>query len=892
MTAAPPPRPPAPAGWPVIEPGGQPMTVTAFPGASADAGTRAGLLGQWALALTIARRELRGGLRGFRIFLACLTLGVGAIATVQSVSSGILDALRSDGRAILGGDVALRLLYRQATPDQIAWLETQGRLVTTAEMRAMARDPDDAGNATLVELKGVSAAYPLYGDFTLKRPDGTAETVDIQQVLAPRGGVHGAVVEETLAFRLGLEVGDRVDVGEARVEVRGIIAREPDKAGSGSFSLGPRLLIAEAALAETDLVQTGSLITWSYLLRLPPGTEPDSFRTAVEAAHPDAAWRIRDYTNAAPQLARFVERLTLFLTLVGLTALLVGGVGVGNAVRSFLETKTDTIATLKTLGARGALIFQAYLAQILALAGLGIVLGLAIGALAPVLAGQALADLLPITARIGVYPEALAIAAGFGLLTALTFSLWPLARAREVPAMALFRDSVQPASTRPRGGYLALLAASAAGLVALAVLTADVPVFAAAFVAGAVVTLAAFWGAGWLVTKGAAALGRPRRPVLRLAIANIHRPGNPTGAVVLSLGLGLTVLVAIAQIEGNFRQQVSETMPQDAPAFFFVDIQPDQLQRFNETVLAIPGAYDLEEVPSLRGRIVAVNGTVAEQAIVDPRNAWVLNGDRGITYRAGPPADDVVVAGEWWPADYQGPPRLAIYKDIADAFGIGPGDRMTVNILGRDIEATVAVVRDLDFTTMTINFTIVFSPGVLESAPQTWLATIRAEPEAELPIQRAVASTFTNISAVRVKDALETVNGILGNIGTAVRVTAAVTLVAGTLVLAGAIAAGHRRRVYDAVVLKVLGATRSTVLRAFLLEYGLLGLITAAVACGLGTLTAWAVLTRVMEFDVFTIMPGVIIGTAALCTAITLSLGFLGTWRALSQPAAPLLRND
>lgn len=857
-----------------------------IPGDSSTAGATPGFRTNLRLALTFARRELRGGLRGFRIFLACLTLGVGAIATVQSVSFGIMDSLRSDGRAILGGDVALRLLYREAGPEQVAWLERQGTLVTSAEMRAMARDPEDAGNAALVELKSVSAAYPLYGTFTLA--DGPA---DIQSVLAERNGVWGAVIEDTLATRMDLETGDRLAVGDATVEIRGIIGREPDRAGSGSFSLGPRLMIADGALKTTGLVQQGSLITWSYLVRLNAPGDHTSFRAAVKEAFPDAGWRIRDYTNAAPQLARFVDRLTLFLTLVGLTALLVGGVGVGNAVRSYLETKTATIATLKCLGARGGLIFEAYLIQILALASVGIALGLVIGALAPVMAGRALADLLPVTARIGVYPGALAIAAAFGLLTALAFSLWPLGRAREVPAAALFRDAVAPSRSRPRPIYVVLMVLSGLGLAALAVGTADTKVFAAAFVSGSALTLGAFWAAGWLVTKAAARMGRPRRPVLRLAIANIHRPGNPTGAVVLSLGLGLTVLVAIALIEGNFRLAVKETIPADAPAFFFVDIQPDQRADFNRTVLSVPGTSDLDEVPQLRGRVSTVNGKPAEQAIVNREHAWVLNGDRGVTYQAEAPADDAVVAGAWWPADYAGPPKLAIYKDIADAFAIGPGDRMAINILGRDVEAEVAVVRDIDFSTVGINFTLVFSPGVLEGAPQTWLATVRTTPEAELAVQRAVTQRFSNITVVRVKEALETVNGILGNIGLAVRVTAAVTLVAGTLVLAGAIAAGHRRRVYDSVVLKVLGATRSTVARAFLLEYGLLGLITAAIAGVLGTLTAWAVLTQVMELE-FTFLPSVVALTTLLCTAITLGLGFAGTWRALGQPAAPLLRNE
>ncbi|WP_169728469.1 ABC transporter permease [Niveispirillum irakense] len=867
------------------------MSVTTLPGSTTRPATDRGFLPQLAMAFRIARRELRGGLSGFRIFIACLAIGVGAIATVQSISAGITDSLRSDGRAILGGDVAARILYREATPEQMQWLAARGQVLTTSEMRAMARDPADAGHSALVELKSVGTAYPLYGDFQIQGPDGQPQTVDIQQVLAEKEGRFGAVIEDTLATRLDLKPGDDVGIGELTVQVRGIIASEPDKAGSGSFTLGPRMMVSEAALKRTDLIQQGSLITWSYQVKLHDGVSVDQFRDQAKAEMADANWRLRDYTNASPQLSRFIDRLALFLTLVGLTALLVGGVGVGNAVRAYLDTKSATIATLKCLGAPGALIFQVYLIQILALAGVGIAIGLVIGALAPLLTGQALAGLLPITARIGVYPGALAMAACFGLLTALAFSLWPLGRARQVPAIALFRDLVQKVGGRPGPAYLVAIALSGLGLAALAIVTAREQGFAAAFVLGSAATLGLFWASGWVITRLARAMGRPRNPVLRLAVTNIHRPGNPTSAVVLSLGLGLTVLVAIALIEGNFRREVQDKLPVDAPSFFFVDIQGDQADAFRRTVLAVPGTEDLNMVPNLRGRVVAVNGVNAEDAVKDKQHAWVLNGDRGVTYQAEAPADDTVLAGQWWPADYQGPPKLAIYKDIANAFGIGPGDRMTLNILGRDIEGEVAVVREIDWESVTINFTLIFSPGVLEGAPQTYLATVRAPEEAEMQVQRDVARQFTNISAVRVKDALETISGILGNVGIAVRLTAAVTLVAGTLVLAGAIAAGHKRRVYDAVVLKVLGATRGTVLRAFLLEYGLLGLMTAAFAGVLGTLVAWGVLTRVMEFD-FVFLPESVLLTTLLCTGITLTLGFIGTWRALGQPAAPLLRND
>ncbi|HYG90889.1 MAG TPA: FtsX-like permease family protein [Azospirillum sp.] len=836
------------------------------------------------LPLRLAFRELRSGLQGFRIFLACLTLGVAAIAAVQSVSSGILAGLEEDGRAILGGDVSVRQIYTPPTGDQLAFLKASGRVSESAEMRGMARSADDQ-RSSLVELKAVDGAYPLYGTVDLKDGGG------LQAALAKRDGLWGAVVEDTLLDRLELRPGDRLRLGEAELVVRAVLAREPDKASSGAFSLGPRLMVATDALPDTGLLQPGSIVYWTEKIALPSDVEPDAWKAELNKRFPDVPWRVRDYTSASPQIENFIERMTLFLTLVGLTALLVGGVGVSNAVHAHLDSRAETIATLKCVGAPGALVFHTYLVQVLILAAVGIALGVVLGGAAPLLLDRLLEGVLPVNARFGLYPGALGIAALFGLLTALTFSLWPLGRAREVPAGALFRDVIAPSGGRPRAVYLAALLASAAALAALAILTAQDKRFALWFVGGAIATLAAFRGAAWLVTAGAARAGRPKRPSLRLALANLHRPGNPTGSVVLSLGLGLTVLVAIALIEGNFSRRLNEVIPKDAPSFFFVDVQPDQFDAFKQTVLSTPGTAGFEAVPSLRGRIAQVNGVEAEKALKDPEKSWVMRNERGITYAAVPPRNGEIVTGSWWPADYRGPPLLSIHKDVAEAFGIGPGDRIGLAILGRTIEAEVANVRAADFSTMAINFTLVLSPGVLEAAPQTWIATVRVPEAREPEVQRAVLKSFPNITTVRIKDALATVSSMLGNIGIAVRLTAAVTLVAGTLVLAGAVAAGHRRRVYDSVVLKVLGATRREILGAFLMEYGLLGVITAVISGVIGTITAWAILTRLMHWE-WAFLPSAVLWTAALCTAITLVFGFLGTWRALGQPAAPLLRNE
>lgn len=837
------------------------------------------------LAWRLARRELRGGVRGFRILIACLALGVAAIAAVQSISTGVQDGLQADGRSLLGGDLAIRQLYRPFDAEQQAFMAAAGKVGVSAEMRAMARNPAQADRSALMELKAVDGLYPLYGDMRLAGGGSLAQT------LALRDGVYGAAAEQGALDRLGLQVGDSVLVGDARLEIRAAIANEPDRVGSGGFSLGPRLMIALDALPVTGLNQPGALVYWNAKLALFDGVDAAAWRKEAEARYGDDGWRVRDFTNASPQLSRFIDRLSQFMTLVGLTSLLVGGVGVSNAVRAHLDAKARVVAVMKCLGAPARLVETVFLLQIMTLAAVGIALGLIGGAAAPIVAQSLLAEVLPVQAQFGVRFAALAPAAVFGFLTALAFALWPLGRAGAAAPSALFRERIDPIGGAPSALFVVGALGSGALLAGLAVLFSDDRTFAAAFVLGAVAVFGLFRLAASGVQRLAARMPRPRRPVFRLALANLHRPGSSVPAVAVSLGLGLTVLAAISLVEGNFARRVGDATPAGAPSFFFIDIQSAQYQDFRRMVESTPGVERMEGVPSLRGRIVSVDGKPAEEAIVDRSVDWVLRGDRGVSYAVERPGEAPIVAGEWWPADYAGPPLLSIDDDVARAFGVGPGARIGVNVLGRVIVGEVANVRQIDFSTMSLNFILVFSPGVLEAAPHTWAAAAYASADAEPGLQRAVAAQWPNVSAVRLKEALETAGGILRDVGVAVRAVAAAALLSGVLVLAGALAAGHRRRVYEAAVLKTLGASRASVTAVFLLEYGMLGLAAAGAAVGLGTVVAWAVVTQVMGFE-WTFLPGAAVVTTLVALTATLGLGLVGTWRALNTPAAPLLRNE
>lgn len=809
------------------------------------------------------------------------------MAAVGSSSSAIRAGLAADARVILGGDIDLRLANRKATDDERAFLKNAGALSEVAEMRAMARAPGHDSRA-LVELKAVDGAYPLAGAMQL------AGGMALADALSKRDGVWGAVAEQGALDRLGATVGEKLRVGDAELELRAVIAREPDR-GADAFGLGPRLMIAAEALPATGLIAPGSLVDYRYRLRLADGADIAAFKDLLTAQFPGAGWRILDRGNAAPGLSRLLDRVTMYLTLVGLTALLIGGVGVANAVKSYLDSRLATIATLKCLGATGGLVFAAYLAQVLALAAIGTAAGLAVGAAAPFAIAGALNGALPFTVRAGFYPIPLMLAAAFGIATALAFSLWPLSAARAVSPAGLFRSRIAP----PRPGFVGrdavMIVIAAVVLMALAALAANDRMIALWFGAGAVVSLGLLRGAAWALTRAARAW--PVRwmsgggVALRLALANLRRPGAQTPTVMLSLGLGLVALVAVALVEGNLAREVGEEMPGEAPAFFFIDIQPGELAPFLDTVRGITGVGEVEHMPSLRGRIVRINGAPVERAKVAPDVSWVTQGDRGLTYAAEPPKGTRIVAGNWWPADYRGPPLISLDAKAAEGMGLGVGDTLTVNLLGRDIEARIANLRQIDWSTLGINFVIVFAPGALEDAPQTHLATVRVSPDQEATLEKAVVDRFPNVSAIHVREALEAVNAILNRIGIAVRAVALVTLAAGILALAGAVGAQHERRVYDAVVLKVLGARRRDVLRTYLAEYGLLGISTGLLAVAIGVPVAYAVVSRLMHLE-FTFLPIAAAGTVVLGIAACLALGFAGTWLALGEPASRRLRNE
>ncbi|WP_420334570.1 ABC transporter permease [Roseibium sp.] len=859
--------------------------MSGFVPSGSDAGNQT-----FALASRFALRELRGGLRGFYIFIACIALGVAAIAGVTSVSRALTEGIANEGQAILGGDLSFSLIHRQAGSDETAFLETLGSVSRVATLRAMSRR-SDTGEQALVELKAVDNAYPLYG--TLDLQSGQS----LEDALAQQDGVWGAVADLALLARLDVEIGDTLALGRSTVRITDVIATEPDKL-AGGMEFGPRLMISDAAIGDTDLVQPGSLVRWHYRVRMSPAPALGDIEAVIEqvkAQQPDADWRIRSRANASPGLQRSIGRFAQFLTLVGLTALVVGGVGVANAIRAYLETKREVIASFKCLGATGDFVFRIYLIQMLVIALIGIGIGLVIGALIPFAAAAALANVLPVQLAANIYPAELGLGLVYGLLTALAFALWPLGRAHDVPPTALFRDIVTGGTKLPRKRYLTATAVMVVLLAGIAVLLSHDKFIATVYIsasAGAFVLLVLV---ARVIMMLARRLPSVRSTELRLAIANIHRPGALTPSVVLSLGLGLSLLVALALIDGNLRRELTATMADKAPSFFFVDIQSHERDAFNDLLLAEAPTSEIRSVPMLRGRIVSLNDIPSDQFVPAQEGSdWVLRGDRGITYETALPENSKLTEGSWWPEDYSGVPLVSFDAEAGMELGLKIGDKVTVNVLGREISAEIANFRDIEWQSLSINFVMVFSPNTFAGAPHAHLMTLGWEEDVptqtELDLLKTVSNTFPTVTSVRVKDAIAQVNDLVAQLAWAIRGASSITLIASVLVLAGALAAGHRNRIYDAVILKTIGATRPRLILAYGLEYAILGLTTAVFALVAGGIAAWFVITRIMEGS-FVLMPVTAAGAALVALVLTVGFGLIGTWRILGEKPAPVLRN-
>ena len=835
----------------------------------------------WGLAWKFARREISGSVRRFRVFLAALLLGVAAIGTVGSVAEAMRAGIANNAQMLLGGDIELRSLHTAPDEAIITSAARFGAVAQTVQIRAMIQTPDDR---KLVELKAVDTNWPLVGSAELN--NAVTDPATLSAALAD----NGAVVDPQLLRSLNLAIGDRVKLGETEVQITAPLTYEPDR--SVSFvSIGPRMLVSMETLAATGLQQPGSFITYRTRILL---SGPEQRMPALETlkqATKDTHIRVRDLTDAAPGFDAFIDRAEVFLVLVGLTALLIGGLGVAGAVRAWLASRMPVIATLKCLGAPARLIFRTYLLQVMLIAAIGVSAGVIVAAVAPLFAINILSSYVTVPIAVSVYPVPLAVAAGFGIVTSFLFALWPLAKAEEVRAANLFRALTEMPGGRPKTKYMVISGLALLILAGLALFATRNLVLTISFIGGSIASLLLLAGLGDVLVRVLRKLPAPRYVPGRLALSAITRPGSSVRSVIIAFGLGMSVLVTVSLSEANLSRQIDTRVAEDAPAWFFIDIQPHQVDEFMQIAATTDGVSAVGRTPMLRGRVLSLGGKAASDYSRDNGASWVLRGDRALTWAGAMPPDTTLVRGEWWPEDHTGPTLVSMSEEEAGELGVDIGDVVEFNVLGRQISAEISNIRAVEWESFAINFVFVLSPGALENAPHSWMATTHVENEdAADAIERRVTDAFSNVSALSVREAVATAQRVIGLLGAAVQLTALVTLVAGIAVLAGTVASTEAQRLVDSVILKVLGATRVSISIAWLLEYALLGVLTGIAAAIIGSVASWALIERFLNAD-FQMDFGLVLTTTLAAAIATALLGLGGAIRTLGQKPAPLLRD-
>ena len=838
------------------------------------------------LSFRFAARELRSGVRGFRIFIACLALGVAAIAAAGSTAEAFRRGLASESREILGGDVVVSA-DRALTAKERKVLEGAGRVTYSVAVRGMAEAP--SGERRMVELRGVDRAYPLAGSVELTNAAG--RPVSMADALRSEGGVPGAAVETDLLNRLRLGLGQTFTVGDKPFIARAILVSEPDRLTRG-FALGPRVLTRMEAFEAAGFMTAPGFSGQAGRLILNGSQSPPEASQRLRKQMPDAGLGFRDRTRAAVGIDRMIAQLEYFLGFVGLASLVAGGLGVAGAVTAYLEGKTPSIATLKALGAEAALIRNLYLIQIAVLAGLGVAIGLVLGAAAPFLLGAIAKDALPVPALFALYPKPLLRAAAFGVLAAAAFSLGPLARARATRPSTLFRRELagRPAiSLELAGAVLAGL-----GLAALSIYTAPTRIAAAVMIGGVVVTFAVLWLLGRLaVIAGGRARALASGPV-RVGLANLAGPRSAARTATPAIGLGVALLAAVVLIQSSLLAEVRVTAPRTAPSLVFTEVPGARAAEFDAVIGKVLGPLTPDRYqrwPFLTGRISAIRGAGIDRSKITRDQRWAFDRDIRMALVDREPPGSETDTGRWWTAGYQGPPLVAIDKDAADAARLRVGDAITLTVLGRDMQARVAVIRQVGFGGFGPSFTVIIDPHALEGAVLTNVAIAKANQAQEAAILRALSGGFSDVNVISVREQLEAATGMFDRLALAIRGAASVAALAGLLVLVGAITAGARARAREAATLKVLGASRGQILAAYAVEYGAVGLIAGVAGVALGYGAAWPVVVQVFKISWAVDWAGVaaLVGAAALLAALG---GLAAAFTALSQRPAPVLRAE
>ena len=822
-----------------------------------------------------------------------LAVGVAAVVSVAGLSAALDDGIQAQARELLAADLEVK--SRRPIADDVATAAAGidgARTARVIELASVVSVPagtsqsDDPGDSVLCELKAVEPGYPFYGTLQLRPNRKLEDLVNRQQVL---------VVPELLD-RLAVAVGSDLKIGNAVFRIAGVIDSEPDRLEI-SFTLGPRVLLSVDGLERTGLIGLGSRVTYKLLAALPAGVTADEVTraaAAVRAAIGDSSVAsVETYLEAQPALRRGLGRVESFLGLVALLSLLIGGIGVSQAVRAWISGRLHAIAILRAIGVRPREIFALYLGQTAVLALIGSGAGAVIGSLVAAAVPTVLGGILPVPIEVGWQPGAMVRGLVLGLGVAVLFGLRPLFEVTRVRPVRVLRQSVEPLPTS-RPVTIGLWSILVAGIAVAATFQSGSLIRGLWFALGIVAATAALTVGAWLVMRTVSATPRRRGSVvLRHGLAALARPGAGTLGAVVALGLGVVTVLGMHLVQGRLAAELDADLPAGAPTAFLVDIQPDQWPEV-EQALNDAGAVGIDSVEVVMARLRTVAGVPVSELAARDRDEnrgrdrrWVFTREQRLTSLAELPDDNVIVEGSLW--SYADRAEVSIEKDYAEDLGVGVGDTLVFDIQGVEIELLVSSIRTVDWSQFTINFFLVVEPGVLDNAPRFRIAAAKVPQASETDLQNRLAATFPNVTLLRLREVLEKVVAVLEQVAFGVRLLGAFTVLAGIAILGGAISAQAVRRGREVALYKTLGMTRAQVVLVFAVEYALVGLVAGAIGATGAVALAYSVTHFGMQIE-WDWAPLSILGAVVLTVVLSIFAGLAASTRALAVRPLAVLR--
>ncbi len=843
-------------------------------------------------ALVIA--ESRGAKRRMLFFILCIAIGVGAVMTIKSFSSLVGETIQGQAKGLLSADLAIKGSWEQSQKDleyQKNILPPETEFLFIKELHGMAqfKNPEVGEKYTslITELKAIPLSgpqYPLYGEFK-SHPKKL-----LQDLLANQG----AVVDPSFLLKSGLKQGERFSLGKIKIRINGVVLSEPDRI-SRAFSIGPRVFISSNTLNKSGLIQPGSRVKHRTLIRLPRSFDLKEAQVLLERGLADKSTSIRTYKDMQSSLSSSVERMGQYLGALGVIALLMGGIGIAMIVRTFMTQKLDTLAILNCLGASSKTLLKVYLLQSMLIGLVGSIFGVGIGFFLTFLLPSKMEGLINLQLEPIFYWIPALQSLLLGCATTLLFCMQPLIRAVKTRPLRLFRRNfeVEDARGTQWKGWLTSLYLGL-GLATMICWQAESIKRGLIFLSALLISVGVLALASFFLLKLLKSFPQSDSITRRYGISNLSRPNNQAAAIIICLGMGIMLILTVRLLQMDMLAMLNKNTEMSPPNYFFIDIQQDQTEIFNEVLDQVSPESEYTLTPLVRSRLHSIDERlIANWEYKDKkREEWFINREFVLTYMDGPPPDgNEVIEGEWWDKTRAKNAEVSLEEDAAQRLNAKIGSQLTIDIQGIPVSAKVTSIRKVNWRNMRTNFYMIYSPGALQGAPVTYVATVNVSDTKELELQEAIVDNLPNITALSTRDIVNTLKTTLSRLTTLVDFMSGFAIAAGLFILSGSIASTKFRRLRESAVLKILGARRKVVASILGIEYATLGIISALAGIGLAQGLSWAVMKYIIKSD-WHLRPATIAWGFLFAVLVTVTTGILSSLDVIRDKPLKTIRDS